>query len=206
MKNKGFTLTEVLITLGIIGVVAALTIPQLYNSTRNAHLGAQYATAISTLENAIGLYLYDNNVRSLAQLSGGAPTPAALLTALAGKYIKMEEVQTGEVKGTLPEKWSAGYTLPDQSVIGACGGEKAINSTPSADSELYFLSSQSKKQDALIEGLDYFRMSVTSDGHIYVPGKDYDTANATCSELSGGKACAGRVAMNGWKFDKKIFD
>ena len=204
MKNKGFTLTEVLITLGIIGVVAALTIPQLYNSTRNAHIGAQYATAISTLESGIGLYLYDNNVRSLAQLSGGSPTPAALLTALAGKYIKMEAVQTGEVKATLPCSGGS-YTLPDQSVIGACGSA-AIASTPSANSELYFLSSQSKKQDALIEGLDYFRMSVTSDGHIYVPGKDYDTANATCSELSGGKACAGRVAMNGWKFDKKIFD
>jgi prepilin-type N-terminal cleavage/methylation domain-containing protein len=30
MKRRGFTLAEVLITLGIIGVVAALTIPEKY--------------------------------------------------------------------------------------------------------------------------------------------------------------------------------
>ena len=59
---KGFTLAEVLITLGIIGIVAALTMPQLFNRTRNSHLGAQFASTISTLENAIGVYLYDNNV------------------------------------------------------------------------------------------------------------------------------------------------
>ena len=203
MKNKGFTLTEVLITLGIIGVIAALTLPQLYNSTRNAHLGAQYASAISTLENGIALYMYDKNVRTLTQLNT-TPTPATLLSALADGYIKMKAVQTGEVKATLPCSGGS-YTLPDQSVIGACGATAINSKTPSSSFELYFLSSQSKKQDALIEGLDYFKMAVTSEGLIYIPGKDYDT-NATCNELTGGKGCAGKVAMNGWKFDKKIFD
>ena len=40
-KRFGFTLAEVLITLGIIGVVAAMTMPTLMNSTQ----GAQYKTA-----------------------------------------------------------------------------------------------------------------------------------------------------------------
>lgn len=35
MNNKGFTLAEVLITLGIIGVVAAMTLPTLVNNNRN---------------------------------------------------------------------------------------------------------------------------------------------------------------------------
>ncbi len=205
MKNKGFTLTEVLITLGIIGVIAALTIPQLVNSTRNAHLGAQYASAISTLENGIALYMYDKNVRTLTQLNGGAPKPADLLNELADGYIKMKAVQTGEVKAELPCDLGS-YTLPDHSVIGACDGTEIDSKDPASSPELYFLSSQSKKQDALIEGLDYFKMAVTSEGLIYIPGKDYDTDKATCSELTGGHACAGKVAMNGWKFDKKIFD
>lgn len=33
--KKAFTLAEVLITLGIIGVVAALTMPSVINSTKN---------------------------------------------------------------------------------------------------------------------------------------------------------------------------
>ncbi len=40
--NKGFTLAEVLITLGIIGTVAAMTLPSLVNRTNNA----QYKTAL----------------------------------------------------------------------------------------------------------------------------------------------------------------
>lgn len=38
MRNKGFTLAEVLITLGIIGVVAAMTLPALVNQTQGKEL------------------------------------------------------------------------------------------------------------------------------------------------------------------------
>ena len=38
MKNKGFTFAEVLITLGIIGVVAAMTIPGLIQNSKNKEL------------------------------------------------------------------------------------------------------------------------------------------------------------------------
>ena len=39
---KGFTLAEVLITLGIIGVVAAMTIPALMNNVRATKLKSQF--------------------------------------------------------------------------------------------------------------------------------------------------------------------
>ena len=35
MKKLGFTLAEVLITLVVIGIVAAITVPTLNNSTNN---------------------------------------------------------------------------------------------------------------------------------------------------------------------------
>lgn len=37
-QEQAFTLAEVLITLGIIGVVAALTLPSLINRTKNREL------------------------------------------------------------------------------------------------------------------------------------------------------------------------
>ena len=45
-KRFGFTLAEVLITLGIIGVVAAMTMPTLMNSTQGAQYKAAYKKAL----------------------------------------------------------------------------------------------------------------------------------------------------------------
>ena len=54
-KSFGFTLAEVLITLGIIGVVAAMTMPTLMNSTQGAQYKAAYKKALSALSQAITL-------------------------------------------------------------------------------------------------------------------------------------------------------
>lgn len=43
----GFTLAEVLITLGIIGVVAAMTIPTLIANTNGAKYRSQYKKTLS---------------------------------------------------------------------------------------------------------------------------------------------------------------
>lgn len=52
-KRFGFTLAEVLITLGIIGVVAAMTIPTLMNQTGQAEFKTGFKKAISVLNQAI---------------------------------------------------------------------------------------------------------------------------------------------------------
>ena len=49
----GFTLAEVLITLGIIGVVAAMTMPTLINSTQGAQYKTAYKKALSVLSQAV---------------------------------------------------------------------------------------------------------------------------------------------------------
>jgi prepilin-type N-terminal cleavage/methylation domain-containing protein len=54
-KIKGFTLAEVLITLGIIGVVAAMTMPTLINSTNGAQFKVAYKKALSVLNQAVAL-------------------------------------------------------------------------------------------------------------------------------------------------------
>jgi len=51
-KNAAFTLAEVLITLGIIGVVAALTIPGLINNYKAARLHSQFLKSYSTVQQA----------------------------------------------------------------------------------------------------------------------------------------------------------
>ena len=75
-KRFGFTLAEVLITLGIIGVVAAMTIPTLIANTNSAKFRSQFKKTISTLNQA-GLMAeaqYDFNYAGVAHACN-ATTP-----------------------------------------------------------------------------------------------------------------------------------
>lgn len=68
MKKFGFTLAEVLITLGIIGVVAALTLPSLYIDTQGAQVGPRLGKAVAMFEQANQSLLSENNVDSLSDI------------------------------------------------------------------------------------------------------------------------------------------
>lgn len=60
MAQKGFTLSEVLITLGIIGVVAAITIPGLITNYRKHVAATTLEKSISTLNQTIKLSENEN--------------------------------------------------------------------------------------------------------------------------------------------------
>lgn len=57
--QRGFTLAEVLITLGIIGVVAAMTLPTVINNSKSKENEALLKKAYSTLSQAIAAMEYD---------------------------------------------------------------------------------------------------------------------------------------------------
>lgn len=52
MKKFGFTLAEILVSVAIVGVMAALTLPTLRTNTTNAQIGPKLAKAVSTFEQA----------------------------------------------------------------------------------------------------------------------------------------------------------
>ena len=65
MKNLGFTLAEVLITLVIIGVIAAMTVPTLMNNTNAQEYRSALKKAISGLNQALTLhYALDGSTAS----------------------------------------------------------------------------------------------------------------------------------------------
>lgn len=59
MKKKGFTLAEVLITLAIIGIVAALTIPVVMRKIQDEQLKAQFKKAYNTINIAFQKAQFD---------------------------------------------------------------------------------------------------------------------------------------------------
>ena len=72
-KRFGFTLAEVLITLGIIGVVAAMTIPTLIANTSSTQFKTAYKKTLSTLNQAalMNIALNDYDFSSLVKEPDG---------------------------------------------------------------------------------------------------------------------------------------
>lgn len=65
--SSGFTLAEVLVTLGIIGVVAAMTIPTLMQNYQRQSYVTQLKKVYSEIGQAAERYAADNNVVSLTE-------------------------------------------------------------------------------------------------------------------------------------------
>ena len=88
-KKFGFTLAEVLITLGIIGVVAAMTIPTLIQNTNSVKFATQFKKDISTLSQAalMAQAQYDTDYASTTVKCGSTTTGTgndAVTTGSAG--------------------------------------------------------------------------------------------------------------------------
>ena len=134
MKKHGFTLAEVLVTLGIIGVVAALTTPALIQNVGNAKVGPKLQKAVATFETASEMMLTEQNSNSLL---GVASSTIDLAKAL-GQYMKINATDGKDAKGNMiTYKTYAGTAFSD-----ACdlGGPYA-----SDDGMIYYIANTNKQ-------------------------------------------------------------
>ena len=104
-RKTAFTLAEVLITLGIIGVVAALTLPSVINNTQKKEIQEGLKKAYSTLQQALLMYQND---------TGETPTRQSFIT------------KAGSLKTSLFPYFTGGYDCGNGSEETAC--IKLINS------------------------------------------------------------------------------
>ena len=65
MKKLGFTLVEILVAFGIIGIISALLIPQLQSSYKKQVYASTLATTASNFENAMAKMMSAENVTTL---------------------------------------------------------------------------------------------------------------------------------------------
>src|SRR5574344_897243 len=117
IKNKkpAFTLAEVLITLGIIGVVAALTLPVLISNYKDKEYKTAYKKAYSDMSNAILKAVVDDEF-PVRDKFDDRPTTKAEFKILQDNFIVIKSCTIE--KGDLYNCWAKGEVLCD----GACGG------------------------------------------------------------------------------------
>ena len=78
MRRRGFTLTEILISLGIVGIVASLTAPSLVSQTQNKVNGSKLAATVSLLESAFHNAISTEGVEYLYQTRMFLNAPACV--------------------------------------------------------------------------------------------------------------------------------
>lgn len=90
MKKLGFTLAEIIITLGIIGIVAAMTIPSLFVNYQKKRTVNQLKKAYSELSQAIRLSENDNGELSGWNFQKGN-TPSEIFEQYITPYLKISK-------------------------------------------------------------------------------------------------------------------
>ena len=100
-KNKAFTLAEVLITLGIIGVVAALTLPSFITKYKRHELENRFKKTSAIVENALNETAHELSVEYL------------LKQELNSKYVNatIPDEERNQINNSFVSKLKVGHAL-----------------------------------------------------------------------------------------------
>ena len=172
MKKCGFTLSEVLITLGIIGVIAALTLPGLLTDTEGAKVGPKLAKAVSMFEQGNEALLNEYSVDSIVD-SGlfDEDTSAVTYGKALSNHIKISQF-------TYPEDVEQSAT--DESTASSCDvGADFSAGAPfiSKDGVIYVINYSS---DNMATGVPAHKQRI---GNVYIDINGYRKPNALGSDI-----------------------
>ncbi len=109
-RRNAFTLAEVLITLGIIGVVAAMTMPTLMNQTNGAQYRTAYKKALSAISQAVTLNvaLDEWNFADATITTTGADDQS--IYTMLNKRMNVVRKETAAISGYTVSKSAGGNT------------------------------------------------------------------------------------------------
>lgn len=217
--KKGFTLAEVLITLGIIGIVAALTLPNLIANYRKNVAETHLKRVVSTLNEAFKFAQLDYGEAEYWELLGSPDfikkylmpyVPGSSFIGESQMGAIQVETYDGKSSFALSGGWSSGFKLKTGEVIGV---QTADPAAPDFIGYQLKILLQENKYKRYISGKDYFVLYFNPKrgvvDNISTWGEHW---NADCSKVlhnsseynrcvtSGGHAaaCAMIIQCNGW--------
>ena len=110
MKTKGFTLAEVLITLAIIGVIAAISVPSLIQKTNSEELKVAFKKDYAMIGQAVNQIMFDKG--SFSNMCPDDANKYNYLSNIFQGYLKtIKSCPSGTVSGncwSAPGEWYTG--------------------------------------------------------------------------------------------------
>ena len=180
-SKSGFTLAEVLITLGIIGVVAAMTMPTLMNQTNGAQFRTAYKKALSAISQAVTLNvaLEEWNFADTTATSTGADDLS--IYSMLNKRMNVVRKETAAITGYNVALKSSDTALGNATAVGAS------NYTLFFNDGIMLTFAQSNKECTMDETRGGSRAKACK-GFIDVNGPTLPNKEVRCSAASGAVA------------------
>ena len=196
-KRFGFTLAEVLITLGIIGVVAAMTIPTLISNTNGAQFKTAYKKALSTLNQAavMNVALEDYDFSSLVAdnpkgKDANGSTPKSMSAVLKDRMQSATNITDTYTFPTADLKWYLDYECKQADIDGAAEGD------PCKDKSV---GDEVTKETTATPSDTTWAVFSFADGTAFA----YNSSAADCS-AKGNANCIGFIDVNGATNPNKV--
>lgn len=213
MKRNGFTIAESLITMAIIGVVAALTMPTFIAGYRKNAFAATLASTVSTLEKAFATSMMKQNANSFYDTDLlQENNTLAFLRKLNIVYSKMQVYSPSLVKLTLKN----GADIIFRNITKIDNSARLEEEVLAEGGNLYsiiglaMIDVNGVAKAPNKEGKDRFSLVIGSDGKLYPPyGRDYaiyldeEPADFKTECVNNGKLeyCGAYLFENGFKMD-----
>ena len=218
--KKGFTLAEVLITLGIIGVVAAMTIPTLITNYQKQDNVVRLKKAISVLNNGVKLMMADEGVYNYSGLGFNSCPGIGVINAADrecinnyfSKYFKIISHSVDANDGYYPYSdvlmlnGNSGRTVATFNLAGYYGftTQDGIAFWPQCFNWPAAVDVNGSNPPNRI-GYDIFVLQSDDNGHFSPYGvdtwDDESNTNDYCGDGGNGYGCTARIMKEDWKIN-----
>lgn len=219
MKNFAFTLAEVLVTLGIIGVVSAMTMPTLIQNHQKTVYVTELHKVYNDFSQAVLKAINDSNAVSLDETKYNKNNPNGAKNFL-NDYFKIVKDCGKDTSSCFADSYKSingtSFTLsPTEAAVVIPSGaaisisQNALGYISSGYHGYFFVQVDTNgPKNPNILGKDLFSFELYSDGkigdhYIQPEGKQIDAEKTNCITGANqyGSGCISVIINNNWKMD-----
>ena len=218
LKSAAFTLAEVLVTLGIIGVVSAMTVPTLMQNYQRQSYVTQLHKVYNEVEQALLRYQTDRNALNLTEAGLSSQTAWDAMVAQYFKTVqKCDNSLTPCFPATTSYKKMSGVALNSNvydiktSYVLASGASVRFYYAVNGNRICFLMVDVNGKKGPNILGRDLFTLSIYNDGTIDDDGSSAPLSEADRNTLferdcngdtgAGDYGCFGKILNDNWQMN-----